>query len=128
MGLLVCLFQLFILKSFKKLLLIFTVESFRVGFFVKIILLMKFLKGFGIYLIVIIFLIVLSLSFWLVFLRVKKLLFGKYSVVGMIYSFPLIIIKNCFIIFSKYLLCYLDKFFSGYFTQEKEVNFRLKLW
>uniref|UniRef100_A0A0K0DRN4 Cytochrome b n=1 Tax=Angiostrongylus cantonensis TaxID=6313 RepID=A0A0K0DRN4_ANGCA len=102
-GLLVCLFQLFVLKSFKKLLLVSTVESFRwvvlgssgfswelvlvfmnipfrVGFFVKIILLMEFLKSFGIYMIVI------------MFLMVKNLLFRKYSVVGMIYSFPLIIV------------------------------------
>nr|QCS25207.1 NADH dehydrogenase subunit 2 [Angiostrongylus cantonensis]QCS25231.1 NADH dehydrogenase subunit 2 [Angiostrongylus cantonensis] len=148
-GLLVCLFQLFVLKSFKKLLLVSTVESFSwvvlglvmsffnvlylffyylilmmfliykfdknvgllgfswelvlvfmnmpfsVGFFVKIILLMEFLKSFGIYVIVIMFLMflsVLSLSFWLVILSVKNLLFSKYSVVGMIYSFPLMMV------------------------------------
>lgn len=150
MGVVVCLFQLFVVKSFKKLLLISTVESFRwvviglvmsffnvfylffyylvlimflvykfdvngglsirlswelvlvfinmpfrVGFFVKIMLLIEFLKGFGVYMIVIMFFMflrVLSLSFWLVSLRVKGLLFSKYSVVGMIYSFPLILV------------------------------------
>nr|YP_009742093.1 NADH dehydrogenase subunit 2 [Angiostrongylus mackerrasae]QID77476.1 NADH dehydrogenase subunit 2 [Angiostrongylus mackerrasae] len=145
-GLLVCLFQLFMLKSFKKLLLISTVESFSwivlsmvmsffnvlylffyylilmmfliykfdknegliglswelvlvfmnmpfsISFFIKIISLMEFLKSFGIYMILIMFLMflsILSLSFWLVFLSTKKLLFGKYSVISMIYSFPL---------------------------------------
>nr|YP_009257363.1 NADH dehydrogenase subunit 2 [Angiostrongylus malaysiensis]ALD62330.1 NADH dehydrogenase subunit 2 [Angiostrongylus cantonensis]ANG44580.1 NADH dehydrogenase subunit 2 [Angiostrongylus malaysiensis] len=149
MGMVLCLFQLFMMKSFKKLLLISTVESFSwivlglvmsffnvlylffyylilmvfliykfnknvdlvsglswelvlvfmnmpfsVGFFVKIILLMEFLKGFSMYMILIMFLMflsILSLSFWLVILSVKKLLFSKYNFVGMIYSFPLMV-------------------------------------
>nr|YP_006702545.1 NADH dehydrogenase subunit 2 [Angiostrongylus vasorum]AFP58676.1 NADH dehydrogenase subunit 2 [Angiostrongylus vasorum] len=77
-----------------ELVLVFMNMPFSVGFFVKIMMLMEFLKSFGVYMILILFVMfmsVLSLSFWLVILSVKKLLFNKYSVLCMIYCFPLML-------------------------------------
>nr|YP_003097130.1 NADH dehydrogenase subunit 2 [Angiostrongylus costaricensis]ACT88800.1 NADH dehydrogenase subunit 2 [Angiostrongylus costaricensis] len=149
-GMVLCLFQLFTMKSFKSMVVISSLESFNwvlvglvmsffnmfylffyylilmmfliykfdvvsslgvkfswelvlvfmnipfgVGFFIKIFMLMEFLKSFGVYMILIMlmmFMGVLSLSFWLVILSTKGFLFNKYNVVFMVYSFPLMVL------------------------------------
>nr|AKU36880.1 NADH dehydrogenase subunit 2 [Angiostrongylus costaricensis]BAV82624.1 NADH dehydrogenase subunit 2 [Angiostrongylus costaricensis] len=149
-GMLLCLFQLFVMKSFKSMLVISSVESFNwvlvslsmsffnvfylifyylflmmfliykfdvvgnlgtgfswelvlvfmnmpfsLGFFIKIMMLMEFLKGFGIYMILIMmmmFMSILSLNFWLMILSSKMYMFNKYNVVSVMYVFPLMML------------------------------------
>nr|YP_009050537.1 NADH dehydrogenase subunit 2 [Parafilaroides normani]AIG23805.1 NADH dehydrogenase subunit 2 [Parafilaroides normani] len=65
-----------------ELMLVFMNVPFSLGFFVKIFLLMEFLKDFSFFVVLILFMMflsVLSFSFWLVFLSSKSFNFFKYN-------------------------------------------------
>lgn len=151
LGILLCIFQMFVIKTFKRLLVLSSVESFNwivvglivsflnvlilffyylfliiilifkfdllkgllnnirwelvlvfiripftVRFFIKIFSLMEILKSLGVYvmlLLFIMFLSVLSLSFWLIAIRTLKLLFNKYN-----YVFVAILVTFTFVV------------------------------